>query len=65
MGRFDFVLCCGLLYLENPLLAMRNLPALTEKCLLLESMCIPDEKPSMLLREEPRADDQSLTDIAC
>jgi len=66
LGRFDFVLCCGLLYhLENPLLAMRNLRALTEKCLLLESMCIPDEKPSMLLREEPRADDQSLTDVAC
>lgn len=66
LGRFDFVLCCGLLYhLENPLLAMRNLRALTEKCLLLESMCIPGEKPSMLLREEPRADDQSLTDVAC
>jgi hypothetical protein len=66
LGRFDFVPCCGLLYhLENPLLAMRNLRALTEKCLLLESMCIPDEKPSMLLREEPRADDQSLTDVAC
>jgi FkbM family methyltransferase len=65
LGRFDFVLCCGLLYhLKNPLLAMRNLRALTEK-LLLESMCIPDEKPSMLLREEPRADDQSLTDVAC
>jgi len=66
LGRFDFVLCCGLIYhLENPLLAMRNLRALTEKCLLLESMCIPDEKPSMLLREEPRADDQSLTEMAC
>jgi len=66
LGRFDFVLCCGLLYhLENPLLAMRNLRALTEKCLLLESMCIPDEKPSMLLREEPHADDQSMTEVAC
>lgn len=66
LGRFDFVLCCGLLYhLENPLLAMRNLHALTEKCLLLESMCIPGEKPSMLLREEPRAGDQSLTEMAC
>ena len=66
LGRFDFVLCCGLLYhLENPLLAVRNLRALTEKCLLIESMCIPDEKPLMLLREEPRADDQSLTDVAC
>lgn len=65
LGRFDFVLCCGLLYhLENPLLAVRNLRALTEKCLLIESMCIPDEKPLMLLREEVRAADQSLTDVA-
>jgi FkbM family methyltransferase len=66
LGRFDFVLCCGLIYhLENPLLAIRNLRALTGKCLLLESMCIPDKNALMLLREEPRADDQSLTDIAC
>ena len=66
LGRFDFVLCCGLIYhLENPLLAIRNLRALTEKCLLLESMCIPDKNPSMLLREEPRVDDHSLTDMAC
>jgi len=65
LGRFDFVLCCGLLYhLENPLLATRHLRALTGKCLLLESMCIPDERPTLLLREEPRADDQSLTDVA-
>jgi FkbM family methyltransferase len=65
LGCFDFVLCCGLLYhLENPLLALRHLRALTGKCLLLESMCIPDEKTSMLLREEPCADDQSLTDVA-
>lgn len=65
LGQFDLVLCFGLLYhLENPLQAIRNLHALTGKCLLLESMCIPDEKPSMLLREEPREDDQSLTDVA-
>ena len=66
LGRFDLVLCFGLLYhLENPLLAIRHLRALTEKCLLVESMCLPEEKPSMLLREEPRQDDQSLTDVAC
>jgi FkbM family methyltransferase len=66
LGRFDFVLCCGLIYhLENPLLAIRNLRALTEKCLLLESMCLPEERPSMLLREEPHASDQSLTDLGC
>jgi tRNA (mo5U34)-methyltransferase len=65
LGQFDLVLCFGLLYhLENPLLAVRHLRALTKKCLLLESMCVPDEKPSLLLREEPREDDQSLTDVA-
>jgi FkbM family methyltransferase len=66
LGRFDFVLCFGLLYhLENPLLAIRHLRGLTEKCLLLESMCLPEQKPSMLLRGEPRQEDQSLTDVAC
>ena len=66
LGRFDFVLCFGLLYhLENPFLAIRNLRGLTEKCLLLESMCLPGEKPSMLLRVEPRQEDQSLTEVAC
>jgi FkbM family methyltransferase len=66
LGRFDLVLCFGLLYhLENPLLAIRNLRALTDKCLLVESMCLPEEKSSMLLREEPHQDDQSLTDLAC
>jgi len=66
LGRFDLVLCFGLLYhLENPLLAIRHLRGLTEKCLLLESMCLPYEKPSMVLRDEPRQEDQSLTDVAC
>jgi FkbM family methyltransferase len=65
LGQFDLVLCFGLLYhLENPLLAVRHLRGLTKKCLLLESMCVPDDKPSMLLREEPREDDQSLSDVA-
>jgi FkbM family methyltransferase len=66
LGRFDLVLCFGLLYhLESPLLAVRNLRGLMEKCLLLESMCVPDEKTTMLLREEPRQEDQSLTSVAC
>jgi FkbM family methyltransferase len=66
LGRFDFVLCFGLLYhLENPLRAIRNLRAITEKCVLLESMCVPDEKAVLFLRQEPRQDDQSLTEMAC
>jgi FkbM family methyltransferase len=65
LGSFDLVLCFGVLYhLENPLLAIRNLRALTEKCLLVESMCLPEDRPSMLLRTEPRQEDQSLTDSA-
>ena len=66
LGEFDLVLCFGLLYhLENPLVAIRNLRVLTKKCLLLESMCLPGEKASMLLRKEPREHDQSLTEVAC
>lgn len=65
LGQFDLVLCFGLLYhLENPLLAIRNLRALSRKSLLLESMCLPDEKPWMLLRAEADLADQSLSDLA-
>ncbi len=66
LGSFDLVLCFGLLYhVENPFSAIRNLRALTGKCLLVESMCIPGERSELLLREEPCVDDQSLTDMAC
>ncbi len=66
LGRFDLVLCFGLLYhLENPLQAVRNLRAITEKCLLLESMCLPDERCTLLLRQEARQEDQSLKEMAC
>jgi FkbM family methyltransferase len=64
-GVFDLVFCFGLLYhLENPLLAIRHLRALTKGGLLLESMCIPDPSVSMVLLNEPRFEDQSLTDVA-
>jgi FkbM family methyltransferase len=65
LGEFDLTLCFGLLYhLENPMLAIRHLRALTGKGLLLESMCIPGNSTGMVWREEPSAADQSLTDIA-
>src|SRR5260370_658370 len=65
LGKFDLTLCFGLLYhLENPMLAIRHLRALTGKGLLLESMCIPGNSTGMVWREEPAAADQSLTDIA-
>jgi SAM-dependent methyltransferase len=65
LGVCDLVLCFGLLYhLENPMLAIRHLRALTGKGLLLESMCLPGADPGMMMREEPSQEDQSLTDIA-
>jgi FkbM family methyltransferase len=51
--------------MENPLQAIRSLHAITEKCLLLESMYLPEVRCSLLLRQEPRQDDQSLTEMAC
>lgn len=66
LGQFDLVLCFGLLYhVENPLQTLRNLKELTRKVLLIESMCVPGQESSWLLREEPRVEDQSLTDVAC
>lgn len=63
VAECDLVLCFGLLYhLENPMLAIRHLRALTRRGLLLESMCIPGNQ--MMLREEPGQEDQSLTEIA-
>jgi tRNA (mo5U34)-methyltransferase len=65
LGSFDLVFCMGLLYhLENPLLVIRRLRALTQKGLLLESMCFPEDKPWMLLLNEPPTENQSLTGVA-
>jgi FkbM family methyltransferase len=65
LGTFDLVLCFGLVYhLENPMLAIRHLRALTGKGLLLESMCLPGAEAGMMLRPEPSQADQSLTEIA-
>jgi SAM-dependent methyltransferase len=65
LGVFDPVLCFGLLYhLENPMLAIRHLRALTGKGLLLESMSLPGADPGIMMREEPSQEVQSLTDIA-
>jgi SAM-dependent methyltransferase len=64
-GRFDLVLCFGLLYhLENPFRAIRNLQALADKVLLIESMTIPEERPFLALRDEGSSEDQGLRWIA-
>src|SRR5260370_2119845 len=65
MGTFDLVLSVGLLYrLENPFRAIRNLHVLTGKILLIETMCVPNEQPTMHLLDEGIAEDQGLNYVA-
>jgi SAM-dependent methyltransferase len=66
LGSFDFVLCFGLVYhLENPVRAFRNLRALTQKLLLVESICLPGREPVLTLRDEMRLEDQGLNFLGC
>ena len=66
LGSFDLVICFGLLYhLENPLMAIRNLQAVTGKVLVLESMSVQEEQPVLFLLDEPAGEDQSLRAVSC
>jgi SAM-dependent methyltransferase len=61
LGTFDLVFCFGLLYhLENPLLVIRQLHAMTRSLLLVEGMCIPGGASTMELLDEGHIDDQGL-----
>lgn len=65
LGSFDLVLCFGLLYhLENPFAAVRNLHALTNKVMLIESMCIPADGAVLSLRDEGQSQDQGVRFVA-
>lgn len=65
MGTFDLVLCFGLLYhLENPFRAVRNLYDLSDKILLVESMCVPGGQSRMDLLDEGVGEDQGLNYVA-
>jgi len=65
LGKFDLVLCLGLLYhLENPFAAIRNLFALTGSVALLEGMCIPGDEPVFAVRDEGPTEDQGLHHVA-
>jgi SAM-dependent methyltransferase len=65
LGTFDLVFCFGLLYhLENPLLAIRFLQAMTRKLLLVESVVFPGNEPIMALIDEEMHDDQGLNHVA-
>jgi SAM-dependent methyltransferase len=61
LGKFDLVLCFGLLYhLENPFLGIRHLRAMTEKLLLAEAVIFPGNEPAMVLIDEDIHQDQGL-----
>jgi SAM-dependent methyltransferase len=65
LGRYDLVLCFGLLYhLENPFLAIRHLHAIASKLLLVESTVAPGAEPIMRLVDEYHGDDQGLNHVA-
>jgi SAM-dependent methyltransferase len=65
LGEFDVVLCFGLLYhLENPLLTIRHLNAMTSQVLLVESVVFPGEEPIMGLVDESPYEDQGLNHFA-
>jgi len=65
LGSFDLVLCLGLLYhLENPFRCIRNLCRLTSKLLVIESMCLDGDRPTLYLRDEGPTEDQGLQHIA-
>jgi len=65
LGKFDLVFCFGLLYhLENPLLAIRHLEAMTDTLLLVEGVIFPGDEPTMGLVDEGPSEDQGLNHIA-
>lgn len=65
LGKFDLVFCFGLLYhLENPLMAIRHLHALTGSLLLVEGVVFQGDQPIMGLVDELQSDDQGLNHLA-
>jgi 2-polyprenyl-3-methyl-5-hydroxy-6-metoxy-1,4-benzoquinol methylase len=65
LGKFDIVLCLGLLYhLENPFRAIRNLRALAGRLLLLETIVVPASESTAALVDECDGEDQGLHNIA-
>ncbi len=65
LGTFDVVLCFGLLYhLENPFRVIRHMHEMTEKLLLIETMCLPADNAAMELLDEGAAEDQGINYVA-
>lgn len=66
-GRFQVVLCYGLLYhLENPVAGLRNIADVCEDLLLLETVISDHELPvARILDEPPETKNQALGGLGC
>jgi SAM-dependent methyltransferase len=64
-GRFEIVFCYGLLYhLESPVRALRNIAAVCDDLLLLETMITDSSTPILRLEDEYLSANQALRGIA-
>jgi SAM-dependent methyltransferase len=65
LGRFDVVFSYGLLYhVENPILALRNMAAVCDSLLLIETMVCDSPLPIARLDDEPLSSNQALRGLA-
>lgn len=65
LGRFDIVFCYGLLYhLENPVRALRNIAAVCDHLILLETMVCDSSRSVFCLEDEYLSLNQALRGIA-
>ena len=65
LGTFDVVFCYGLLYhLENPLRALRNMAAVCDHLLLIETIVCDAPVPVLRLDDETKAVNQALHGVA-
>jgi SAM-dependent methyltransferase len=65
LGRFDIVFCYGLLYhLESPLRALRNMAAVCDDLLLIETVVCDARLPVLRLEDETKSVNQALRGLA-
>jgi SAM-dependent methyltransferase len=66
LGRFEVVFCYGLLYhLEDPLGALRNMAAVCDGLLLLETLVCDSAEPVLVLADESVVSNQALMGLGC
>jgi SAM-dependent methyltransferase len=65
LGRFDVVFCYGVLYhLESPLRALRNMAAVCDELLLIETMVCDSRYAVLRLEDETKSVNQALRGLA-